>query len=88
MVPGQVWGLVTPALRKAVRRLVPRKFAPPRRDRAFSPLGFEPVRVGLPVQFADSLFQLGAFADPGELFACCGELASLFGRTGNFAASH
>jgi hypothetical protein len=44
--------------------------------------------VGLQVQFADSLFQLGAFADPGELFACYGELASLFGRTGNSAASH
>jgi hypothetical protein len=45
------------------------------------------LRVGFPVQFADSLFQLGAFADPGESFACYGETASLFGRTGNFTAS-
>jgi hypothetical protein len=39
-------------------------------------------------KFPDSLFQLGAFADLWELFACPGELISLFGRTGNFAASH
>ena len=43
---------------------------------------------GSPVQFADTLFQLGGFADPGELFACCGDLISLLGRTGNFAACH
>ena len=41
-----------------------------------------------PVQFPDSLFQLGAFADLCELFPCCGELISVFGRTGNFAATH
>jgi len=46
------------------------------------------VRLGLPVQFADSLFRLDGFADLCEFFACYGELASLFGRTGNFAASH
>jgi len=49
--------------------MVPQKFAPPRRARTCSRLGFEPVRVGLSAKFADTLFQLGAFADPGELFA-------------------
>jgi hypothetical protein len=40
------------------------------------------------VKFPDSLFQLGAFADLRELFACCGELVCLFGRTGNLRAAH
>src|ERR1700722_18674510 len=44
--------------------------------------------AALSVQFPDSLFQLGEFADLCDLFACYGELVSLFGRTGNFAASH
>ena len=43
---------------------------------------------GLPVQFPDFVFQLGAFADRRELFPCCGDLVFLFGRTGNFAATH
>jgi hypothetical protein len=46
------------------------------------------VRRGLSVQFADSLLRLDAFADLCEFFPCYGELACLFGRTGNFAASH
>jgi hypothetical protein len=39
---------------------------------------------GARAEFPDSLFQLGAFADVCDLFACCGEFAFLFGRTGNF----
>jgi hypothetical protein len=35
------------------------------------------------VQLPDCLFQLDDFADLRELFACCGEFISLFGRTGN-----
>jgi hypothetical protein len=57
----------------------------------FLPLYLNPALGALPPrasQFPDSLFRLGAFADPGELFACYGDLISLFGRTGNFAASH
>jgi hypothetical protein len=46
-----------------------------------------PVRVGLPLQFPDSLFQLGEFADLCELFPCYDELVSLFGRIGNSCAS-
>jgi len=41
----------------------------------------------VPAKFPDCLFQLGDFADLRELFACYGDFASLFGRTGNFAAS-
>jgi hypothetical protein len=39
------------------------------------------------LKFPDSLFQLGKFADPRELFTCCGELFCLFGRTGNSRAA-
>jgi hypothetical protein len=44
-------------------------------------------RGGPLAAFPDSLFQLGAFADLCDLFACYGEFVFLFGRTGNFAAS-
>ncbi len=38
-------------------------------------------------KFPQSLVQLGAFADVWELIACSHELASLFGRIGNSAAT-
>jgi hypothetical protein len=43
---------------------------------------------GAPARFPDTLFQLGEFADFRDLFACSGELISLFGRTGNSRAAH
>jgi hypothetical protein len=52
------------------------------------PLSISPPCAKRPLKFPDSLFQLGAFADLHELFACCGELVCLFGRTGNLRAAH